>query len=385
MMGPFSGASDLAWALILGSPTTMNRWVTAGCVTMALFAGTDRVPAQTAAKTKAQAPAAAQAADTLESINADFEKALKALEVSRLQRLAKLAEGQPADQASATYEVLLRTAIQHGLFVEAEPVAVRLFKHPELSATNGWLAVFVDMMAKAKRGAYQDSLNTLVEMLHRNDKVRAEDPNKRLGVLIPETQRISLIDAYYQVLVQADQFDTARTAMALIQEKTESNIIRQMVTARLKQLDLVGKTAPPIVATDLDGKTVKLADSKGQVVVVVFFATWSLPSAEEVEHFENVYHRLRDRGLRVIAINVDAMQEGGVDVATVLPAVRRFTLAKNVDWPVIMNQPGAANFAAAYGVSEVPASVVIDRKGNVAHLDLHGKNLETKVLEELAR
>jgi peroxiredoxin len=173
--------------------------------------------------------------------------------------------------------------------------------------------------------------------------------------------------------------------MSLINQKTESAIIRQMTAARLKQLDLVGKPAPPISGTDLDGKAVKLADYKGQVVVVAFWASWSLPAAEEIEFFEDFYRKNQKRGLKVIAINVDAMQEGGVEVATVLPAVRRFTLAKNVDWPVLMNQPGEANYAAVYGVSEVPASVVIDKKGNVAHLDLHRTNLESKVLEELAR
>ncbi len=383
----------------------MNRWVTVGLAVVLGASASGALQAQAVPKVKvqvgtqpqvkgapkavavpkaAEAPKAAQP-DTLEAINAEFEKALKAIESTRLQRLDQLAQRQPPEQAAATQEFLLRTAIQSGLFVEAEPIAQRLLTQKGLSATNGWLAVFVDMMAKAKRGAYEDSLNTLVAMVHHNEEVKAANPEQRLNALIPETQRISLIDAYYQVLVQADQFATARKAMALLKEKTESTIIRQMVTSRLHQLDLVGKAAPPIVGTCIDGKAVDLANLKGDVVVVAFWATWSLPSAEEVEFFEEVYHKNKARGLKVIAVNVDAMQEGGVDVATVLPAVRRFTLAKNVDWPVLMNQAGEANYAAAYGVSEVPASVVIDRQGKVAHLDLHRANLEKKVLEELAR
>lgn len=355
----------------------MSRWVMVGCVagSVLLASASARVGA-----TAPQAPAAQ--ADSLKGINADHDKAVKALELARIERLAKLAATQPQDAANTTYEFLFQTAISSGLYVEVEATAEKVLKDKakKPSPQVAWLAVFIDLLAKAKRGAYQDSLDTLVAAVHENDR---EPAQARLSVAIPESQRAGLIDAYFQILVQADQFDIARKAMSLIQEKTTSTRIRRMVGDRLKELDLVGKPAPPIVGKDLDGKPFNLADYRGQVVLLAFWASWSLPAAEELATFEKIFETYKGQGLKVVTVNVDAMQDGGIDPATVLPAIRRHALEKNVIWPVLVNQPGAANYAAAYGISEIPANVLISRDGKVTHLDLRRNNLEAKIAEEL--
>lgn len=326
------------------------------------------------------AQAAPRPADDLETINADYAKALRSLDVSRLERLVKLAEGQPAEKANGTYEYLLRAAIQSGLFVEAEKPAEAVLKRKDVNAPVAWLAVFVNLIAEAKRGAYQESLDTLVATI--NASVKADPADQSV---IPEAQRASLLDAYYQILVQADQFEIARKAMTAVQEKTHSNLLRKMATNRLKQLGAVGKLAPELVGVDIDGKTVRLADYKGKVVVLAFFATWSFSSAEEFEWFESISKKYEPKGLRVIAINVDAMQEGGTSDESITSQVRRYVLEKNLPWPVLLNHPGKEDYAGMFGVNEIPASVMIGKDGKVAHLDLHRDNLEAKAREELAK
>lgn len=319
-------------------------------------------------------------ADDFESINADYAKSLRALDVSRLERLVKLAESQPTAKANETYEFLFRTAIQSALFVEAEKPAEAVLKRKDVAPPVAWLAVFVNIIAEAKRGAYQESLDTLVTMIN------AATQNGEIDqVVIPENQRASLLDAYYQILVQADQFEIARQAMTAVQGKAKSELLRKMAANRLKQLSLVGKPAPAIVGKDIDGKAVNLADYKGKVVVLAFFATWSFSSAEEFEWFEAISQDYEAKGLRVIAINVDAMQDGGVSDETVAPQLRRYVLDHNLTWPVLMNHPGKQDYAGMFGVNEIPASVMIGKDGKVAHLDLHRNNLEQKVKEELAK
>lgn len=319
-------------------------------------------------------------ADDLDTINADYAKALRALDTSRLDRLAKLAAGQPANQANGTYEFLLRTAIQTGLFAEAEKTAESVLNRKESSASVAWLAVFVNLIAEAKRGAYQESLDTLLAMINAATKADPADLT-----VVPEAQRASLLDAYYQLLVQADQFDIARKAMTAVQGSTRSDLLRKMASNRLKQLELVGKVAPAFVGKDIDGKTIQLADYKGKVVVLAFFATWSFPSAEEFEWFETVSKKYEPQGLRVIAINVDAMHEGSMGDQAVSAQVRRYVLDHNLTWPVLLNHPGKDDYAGMFGVNEIPASVMIGKDGKVAHLDLHRSNLEAKAKEELAK
>ena len=63
-------------------------------------------------------------------------------------------------------------------------------------------------------------------------------------------------------------------------------------------------------------------------------------------------------------------------LAIVMPNIRRFILDHNVRWPNLVNGTGAQDYAKAYGVSDIPANVLIGRDGKVAHLDLTAKNLD---------
>lgn len=71
--------------------------------------------------------------------------------------------------------------------------------------------------------------------------------------------------------------------------------------------------------------------------------------------------------------------------ASVLPGVRRFLVDNNVTWPTLVNGEGERDYAAAYGVAEVPANVLVGRDGTVVNIDLVRKNLDQMVARELGR
>jgi hypothetical protein len=79
------------------------------------------------------------------------------------------------------------------------------------------------------------------------------------------------------------------------------------------------------------------------------------------------------------------MQDGGVPAASVMPNVRRFLLDYNVTWPNLINGPGEADHARAFGVTDIPANVLIGRDGTILQLDLKGANLEASVAKALGR
>jgi thiol-disulfide isomerase/thioredoxin len=67
---------------------------------------------------------------------------------------------------------------------------------------------------------------------------------------------------------------------------------------------------PDIAFTGPDGKPLKLADLKGQVVVVNFWATWCGPCKEEMPSLAKLSKDYADRGVKVIAISVDRLEDG---------------------------------------------------------------------------
>ena len=187
---------------------------------------------------------------------------------------------------------------------------------------------------------------------------------------------MAICDAYYQRLVHGDQLEIARKAFQLLREHVRTPALVEFVSSRLKRLDLVGKPAPAIQGTDIDGKPFNLGDARGKVVLVVFWGSWCLPSAAEIEGFQQVAESYRARGFQVVGINLDSLQDGGQKLETVMPNIRHFLLDHNVRWPTLINGLGEKDYAKEYGVTEIPANFLIARDGTVAHIDLVNRNLE---------
>jgi cytochrome c biogenesis protein CcmG, thiol:disulfide interchange protein DsbE len=104
-----------------------------------------------------------------------------------------------------------------------------------------------------------------------------------------------------------------------------------------------------------DNRPVSLADFKGKVVFLNFWATWCKPCEEEMPGMERLYRQYKDKGLVVLAISEDA--EGA-------PVVNPFVKKHNLTFPIGLDPKMA--IAGLYGVWAVPATFVIDRSGQRA-------------------
>jgi cytochrome c biogenesis protein CcmG, thiol:disulfide interchange protein DsbE len=67
----------------------------------------------------------------------------------------------------------------------------------------------------------------------------------------------------------------------------------------------IGKAAPPLILTTLDGSTFDLAKLRGKVVLVNYWATWCSPCRKEMPKLDAFYRRYHPKGLEIIAISID--------------------------------------------------------------------------------
>jgi peroxiredoxin len=341
--------------------------------------GAQEEPAQP--KPKVLSPAAA--GQSIQTINDEYNRQLLQLERQRLDRLGQLAAGQAPKDAAETYEMLFRLAIANNLFAEAEPAAERVLKSAGPAPVVRFLAETINLIAAADRGAYDESLADLRRLI--GGEPEHARPAEAATAVLDTPSLLMICTAYYQRLVQGDRFDVARKAFQLVGAETRNPAVKEFCAGRLGQLDLVGKPAPPIQGTDLDGKPVGLAALKGDVVLVVFWASWCLPSAAEIAWLDQVYEAQRHRGFRILGINVDTLQSGAPRLEAVLPNIRRFLVEQNVRWPNLINGPGPQDYARAFGVTEIPTNFLIGRDGTVVHLDLSRKNLARVVAQAVAQ
>jgi len=105
---------------------------------------------------------------------------------------------------------------------------------------------------------------------------------------------------------------------------------------------------------DTNGKTVRLSDQKGKVVLLEFWATWCPPCRESVPGLEKLHKTYKDKGLVVLAVSMDV---GGWD------EVKSFVSERHISYTVLK---GTEDVADAYRVRAIPMMMILNKEGNIA-------------------
>ena len=115
----------------------------------------------------------------------------------------------------------------------------------------------------------------------------------------------------------------------------------------------VSKPTPNVSVHTADGATVRLADYKGKVVLIDFWASWCPPCKTSFPALDALYREYQAKGLEVLAVNVDERRR---DAETFLDAhPHRLT--------VLYDPKGVS--PQVFGVKGMPSSFLIDRAGNI--------------------
>jgi thiol-disulfide isomerase/thioredoxin len=113
--------------------------------------------------------------------------------------------------------------------------------------------------------------------------------------------------------------------------------------------------APAFTATDISGRQFALADLRGEVTLVVFWATWCRPCIMEIPHLVRLQEAYGAKGLNVLGLSIDRR-----GLAVVKPFLQAHP---EINYTIVPNGLGAAD--AFGGISSIPTSVLIDRAGRV--------------------
>ena len=123
----------------------------------------------------------------------------------------------------------------------------------------------------------------------------------------------------------------------------------------------VGTRAPDFRATDLQGRPVSLADLRGEVVLLNIWATWCGPCRDEMPSMERLHRELGPRGLRIVAVSVDAAPGTRARSGQVGGDVAAFARQLGLTFTIWHDPSGAIE--RVYRTTGVPESFVIDRNG----------------------
>jgi peroxiredoxin len=122
-------------------------------------------------------------------------------------------------------------------------------------------------------------------------------------------------------------------------------------TDRGEQPDAV---AADFTLKDMSGKTVKLSDYKGKVVLLEFWAAWCPPCRASVPGLEKLHKAYKDKGLVLLAVSMD---EGGWD------EVRSYIKESGITYTVLK---GTEDVAVKYQVRSIPMMLVLNKEGRIS-------------------
>lgn len=128
--------------------------------------------------------------------------------------------------------------------------------------------------------------------------------------------------------------------------------------ARQAGAQLIGRAAPPLKLTTIDGKLLDLAALRGRKAVYLkFWATWCVPCREQMPHFERT-QRTAGADLEVIAINI-----GFDDTLAQIAAYRR---EHGLTMPIVRDDDG--RLGELFGLRVTPQHVVIGKDGRIRYV-----------------
>jgi len=116
-----------------------------------------------------------------------------------------------------------------------------------------------------------------------------------------------------------------------------------------------GFNAPDFTATDLAGTTHTLAQNRGQVTLLKFWATWCPHCRSDVPYMKELFTRYQEKGVRIMTVSVDQDPE----------ALKAFVAKERVPYPVI-SVLTAPELTERFEVQGIPAYRLIDADGVIA-------------------
>jgi thiol-disulfide isomerase/thioredoxin len=222
---------------------------------------------------------------------------------------------------------------------------------------------------KLTEGEQEDINQRVVECLVRNGKYK-EAIGTAAGSIKKGMANDKLMESYKIAYVKVNGSESGFDgALAEVRGEAKREMKKELMKGRINKPEI------DFALKGLDGKTVKLSDLKGKVVVIDFWATWCGPCKASFPALQKIYEKYKDNP-KIVILALDTWER--VAGAEREALVKKFVEENKYTFPVLYDE----GFVEKYGVEGIPTKFVIDKKGMIQFKSI-GFYSDQKMLDEM--
>src|SRR5271154_6533239 len=233
---------------------------------------------------------------------------------------------------------------------------------------------------KADLAAGKNTESDLADDLKQFDVLLAEHKGEKTDAVAHILYMKALL--YVQIFHNESKADKLMAQLKTDFKDTEfvATLVKQETAGaaakKIQDALAVGTQFPDFNEKDLDGKPLSIANYKGKIVMIDFWATWCGPCVGELPNVIATYQKHHAQGFEIIGVSLDQNQT----------RLTEFIKSKDMTWQQFFDGQGWGNkLAVKYGIESIPATFLLDGDGKIIGKDLRGEALEQAVTNALTK
>ena len=256
-----------------------------------------------------------------------------------------------------------QSPLVHVMLMPGEKMTLNLEYHPVSNALY-----ILSTKGSENMAVYKEFNNMMVQATERPEE-RIDMPAMMQQLL---SDNASVLMSAFMVTYFESAFDQYASLYKQVRDsligKYPDDVFVRQIDQKLRTAVVVGMEAPDIVMAGVDGKERRLSDLRGKMVLVDFWASWCRPCRLENPNVVRIYNQYHDKGFEIFSVSLDNNRDAWVNTIA----------ADKLEWPNHMSDlRGWSNAAAKlYGVSSIPATVLVGPDGKVLARNLRGNAIE---------
>lgn len=236
---------------------------------------------------------------------------------------------------------------------KAEQVRQKLIA--KLESQNDWVKSYIDSLGTENIVAGYALVNYL-------------DPVEHFEYFDKKVKEIEAKEELSEFEVRfISQFNNKRAEI-------EQAVADQKIKKEAEQKLAIGNQIPEIALPNPEGKTLKLSDYRGEVVLVDFWAGWCRPCRQENPNLVAAYKKYKNQGFEIYGVSLDKSKDQWVN------AIKQ----DNITWPQVSDlQYWQSQVVKDFNITGIPANFLIDENGKIIAKNLRGSSLHSKLEQVL--